>query len=571
MNDTSKRDRKCRGGRPKKRKFFGNQFKKSQNAEGETSSSKKMKSANLFYTVTSDLEFEIINFFAVFNTIASLVMCKECGESVKFEKCLYRGLGFQIKISCNKCRDRFIHSSTASFAGSNVMYEVNSKLIAVMRCLGIGYSGLKLFCGLMDLPQPVARCTYNVFVKQMRNVAAAIAKLLMTSAITQEIHLSENAESLVVSGDGTWRKRGFQSLHGVPSLIGYYTGKVVDVVIKSSYCAACKLWEPRSGTDEYMDWLENHVDECQANHEGSSGKMEVDAILDMFKRSEDKYGVKYKYYIGDGDSKTFKTILDEKPYGEGFQVIKKECVGHIQKRMGTRLRNVKKNTKGLGGKGKLTDKVIGELSKYYGNAIRNNNENVEKMKKAIMATLYHKCSTDAYPQHQFCPEGADSWCTWQKAKAEKKLNNYKHKPALPDDVFKVILPIYKDLSNEDLLTRCIGGYTQNTNESFNNLIWKIAPKTLFSGTEIVEIATYLSICIFNEGSKLLLFLEHLHMQVGKRAEAACAANNERRLHDAENDIKRRSKESRINRRIAEQQQADADEDLETSYYAAGNF
>ncbi|KOC61812.1 hypothetical protein WH47_06150 [Habropoda laboriosa] len=193
------------------------------------------------------------------------------------------------------------------------------------------------------------------------------------------------------------------------------------------------------------------------------------------------------------------------------------------------------------------------------------------MKNAILATLYHKCSTDAHPQHQFCPEGTDSWCSWQKAKSDKKLNDYKHKRALPEDVFKAILPIYGDLSNEDLLTRCIGGYTQNANESYNNLIWKIAPKTGFSGTEIVEIATYLSVCIFNNGLKpLLSFMAQLDIQVGERAEAACAAEDERRSHDAEVDAKR-SKESRINRRIAEQQQADTDEALETSYYAAGNF
>ena len=69
----------------------------------------------------------------------------------------------------------------------------------------------------------------------------------------------------------------------------------------------------------------------------------------------------------------------------------------MQKTMGTRLRNVKKDIKRLGGKGKLTDKVIGDLSTYYGNAIRKNNESVEKMKKAIMASLYHKWSTDARP------------------------------------------------------------------------------------------------------------------------------------------------------------------------------
>ncbi|KOC59638.1 hypothetical protein WH47_11068 [Habropoda laboriosa] len=164
------------------------------------------------------------------------------------------------------------------------------------------------------------------------------------------------------------------------------------------------------------------------------------------------------------------------------------------------------------------------------------------MKNAILATLYHKCSTDAHPQLQFCSEGTDIWCSWQKAKSDKKLCDYKLKRALPEDVFKAILPIYGNLSNEDLLTRCIGGYTQNANESCNNLIWKIAPKTGFSETEIVEIATYLSVCIFNNGLKpLLSFMAQLDIQVGERAEAACAAEDEWRLHDAEVDAKRRSR------------------------------
>jgi len=89
--------------------------------------------------------------------------------------------------------------------------------------------------------------------------------------------------------------------------------------------------------------------------------MEVDAVVEMFQRSETLHQVKYAYYIGDGDSKTFKGITDAKPY-ENFTVLKKECIEHVQKRMGTRLRNIKKKTKGgLGGKGKLMGKLIDEL------------------------------------------------------------------------------------------------------------------------------------------------------------------------------------------------------------------
>ncbi|KOC59390.1 hypothetical protein WH47_11901 [Habropoda laboriosa] len=53
--------------------------------------------------------------------------------------------------------------------------------------------------------------------------------------------------------------------------------------------------------------------------------------------------------------------------------------------MGTRLRNARKTNKGIGGKGteKLTEKVIAELTKYYGLAIRRNPNSVEEMRKGM--------------------------------------------------------------------------------------------------------------------------------------------------------------------------------------------
>jgi len=67
--------------------------------------------------------------------------------------------------------------------------------------------------------------------------------------------------------------------------------------------------------------------------------MEVDAVREMFSRSEEMYGVKYGNYIGNGDLKTFKAILDLNPYGDDLKVKKSECVGHVEKRMGSRLQN----------------------------------------------------------------------------------------------------------------------------------------------------------------------------------------------------------------------------------------
>ena len=121
----------------------------------------------------------------------------------------------------------------------------------------------------------------------------------------------------------------------------------------------------------------------------------------------EKNQVHYKNYIGDGDSKTYYGILKAAPYGE-INVVKKERIGHIQKRMGSRLRDcVKKNNetvdkggkkvqkKVLAGKGKLTGKVIDKLTVYYGLAFRRHCDSGDLMYNAQYATYYHYCSNTA--------------------------------------------------------------------------------------------------------------------------------------------------------------------------------
>ncbi len=66
-----------------------------------------------------------------------------------------------------------------------------------------------------------------------------------------------------------------------------------------------------------------------------------------------------------------------KPYGKDVQIAKKECVGHVQKRLGTRLRKLKDSLKKqkladgkpIGGRNRLTDKTVDTLQNYYGLAI----------------------------------------------------------------------------------------------------------------------------------------------------------------------------------------------------------
>ncbi|EFN60639.1 hypothetical protein EAG_00548, partial [Camponotus floridanus] len=275
-------------------------------------------------------------------------------------------------------------------------YDVNRRLTLAMRLIGIGIRGISKFYAFMCLPKPVFQKSYDEIVQSIAVATDAVKSKVLRKAAEEEKKISVEKgqlEGLTVSGDGSWRKRGFSSLYGFASLIGWFSGKVIDICVKSKYCKECEYWQKKEGTAEYDEWYELHEPNCNANHSGSAGKMEPDAVVQMFSRSESTYNVRYAYYIEDGDSKTFKSIQDTKPYGN-FAVTKKECIGHVQKRLGTRLRNLKKEVKNLGGRGKLTGKLIDELSVYYGLAIRRNTDSVENMRNEIYATLYHKISSD---------------------------------------------------------------------------------------------------------------------------------------------------------------------------------
>lgn len=85
---------------------------------------------------------------------------------------------------------------------------------------------------------------------------------------------------------------------------------------------------------------------CTKNYSGTSGGMEVAGAVAIFNRSETEYGVRYVKYLGNGDSKGFASVVESAPYGTA-KIDKLECIGHIQKRMGSRLRKLRSENKNI--------------------------------------------------------------------------------------------------------------------------------------------------------------------------------------------------------------------------------
>ena len=184
---------------------------------------------------------------------------------------------------------------------------------------------------------------------------------------------SSNLLDIAISYDGTWQKRGYQSLHGVGIAIDIVTGLVVDFEVLSKFCLACSIatasFQP--GSDEYIEWQADHnfSGECEINFSGSSGAMEIEAAEVIWKRSTDK-SLRYTTMRSDGDSKTWHHLQEVAPYGDDVEIQKEECINHVSKRLGKALREVAKKEK-LGGRKEaaLTGSVITRLNSYYRKAI----------------------------------------------------------------------------------------------------------------------------------------------------------------------------------------------------------
>lgn len=191
-----------------------------------------------------------------------------------------------------------------------------------------------------------------------------------------------------------------------------------------------------------------------------------------------------------------------------MQVEKHDCVGHVQKRMGSRLRKKKKEgcynasmkkRISLGGKGRLTEAVIDSLQNYYGKAIRGNVHDVNKMNKAVWAIYYHTISTDSKPQHSYCPTGTESWCKYNQEAVKGKESEYRHKHPLPMDA-----AVFKDLADPKLLERCLLGATHNQNEALHHLIWGLCSKAEFHSKETVQLCTAMAVSLWNRGGDSVL-------------------------------------------------------------------
>ncbi|GFU38406.1 uncharacterized protein TNCV_2433761 [Trichonephila clavipes] len=171
-----------------------------------------------------------------------------------------------------------------------------------------------------------------IFQLILKAALETVSSRSMVNSVNEAVIENEHNKNIAIALDGTWQKRGHTSKNGVVTATSLDNGKVIDFECLSKYCFECKS-------------TNKTCDNCQVNYHGFSAGMESEGALRIFSRSLPNYNVRYVQYLGDGDSKGFLRVQESNIYGDEFPVEKLECIGHVQKRMGARLRALKNNLK----------------------------------------------------------------------------------------------------------------------------------------------------------------------------------------------------------------------------------
>ena len=317
----------------------------------------------------------------------------------------------------------------------------------------------------------------------------------------EELDDGTEIANVAITIDGNWQRRGHSSKDGDVFAISVLTGEVIDFEMLSKICFACRAKDKvKDNPDAYGSWYDSHKTACPINHEGTSGDMETKGACKLFLRSIEQRGLKYTKIAGDGDTGCYAEVCKsvEEQFGNDYVVVKEECVGHVQKRIGRSLREYKRTNRGkkladgksIGGAGRLTDKVIDSIQNYYGLAICRNKGNLQGMKNAVIPILHHLVKDETLrleEQHSFCSKDETTWCKYSKDWADKAAW-YNESKRLRNVFKEELKPTSTRLSQNYLLKRCLLGVTQNQTESFHSRLWGHCSKTVFCGNRKLEIA-----------------------------------------------------------------------------------
>ena len=214
--------------------------------------------------------------------------------------------------------------------------------------------------------------------------------------------------------------------------------------------------------------------------------------------------------------------------------------------------------------------MVDSFQVWYGQAIRNNKGDAEKMSNATMAILLHYSEK---ADHSYCPKGKESWCKWQSDIVTGETTYTPVSNPLPPAVVQQIQPVFELLSSKNLLQGCVNCLTQNQNESLHHAVWRFIPKDQNHSSTEVEVGIRLGILKFNGGITKMTksVFSSCGIDYTENMEKQFIKMDKDRITCAEIKMKESSKSIRKEKRQKHKRRIDAFRHKEGPTYKSGNF
>lgn len=315
------------------------------------------------------------------------------------------GLDSKLIMKCSMCSMKF---TVCLIEKKEDRMEVNHQIVSGIISSGGSYHQLKTLTAAVALPI-MSPSLYNEINNTVCDWWEKTAAHSMAEAVKEEAEyavsigsVDKNGTPLIsVAVDGCWSKRSygknFSALSGAAAIIGIKTNKVLFFGVKNKYCVVCaRAAKNDSQPSEHR---------CFKNYSGSSTGMESTIIVEGFKRSIVDHGVIYNKFVADGDSSTYKKILDSRPYGN-LTVEKIECKNHLLRNYCNSLEKLSKDTKYPCELRKFLKERYLRLRtgvkcaiKYWGDQNQSLEEKIKNLSEDILNGPQH-----VFGNHQYCKE-----------------------------------------------------------------------------------------------------------------------------------------------------------------------
>ncbi|XP_037047882.1 uncharacterized protein LOC119082468 [Bradysia coprophila] len=373
-----------------------------------------------------------------------------------------RGFVSYLRLICKKCN--YLHVMKTCERRSD-QFDLNYESVLGSMLIGIGFSQLEEFTGVLDIPY-ITSSSYRKKANKIYDDLSSAAEASTRLVAEAEIEFALKNGNVDTSGnpkvtgivDAAWSKRSYRTnysaLSGSAGLIGHSTGKVLWQGVANKFCCVCK-YISTNGKEHY-----DH--ECNINYVGPSTGMEPKLVVDGLKECEQKFGIRIHRLIGDGDSSVISEVLKSNIYqNPSLKTDKIECSNHVEQ-------NTRGHLRKLGEKSPLKQYVtpgkIEKIIKAMRCARKHWNEQdipietkIENLRKDIYNAPFH-----VFGSHEKC----NSYFCKKKDSKERNLLTVMKKDSTFNSILEAMSRVRSNARSYLL--------NENTNiaEQFNGLIVK---------------------------------------------------------------------------------------------------